>query len=182
MLSQVSLSYQCWCRLVSLVAKRFLSALKVLLMNMEQFLMTQIFGGGLAGAASGWLQVVFLAFLIAIPVFRPESIKTVAMYRRACLCFGISIIVPGAVSVLMMAAMLPTAGAGGYGNSGSPLLIGQGMVRMLHAGGPILFGLSVIFALKAVVPGFIPPVSSRPSRQLYPDGPADGDSNAGETA
>ncbi len=141
-------------------------------MNSDQYLMMQLLGGGLAGLGSTWLKVVFLAFLMAIPVLRPESIKTLSLYRRACVCFGISIIIPGAVTLLMMVAMLP--GGGGMGiNNGSQTLFGQGLAQMLNAGGPMLFGLSVIFALRALVPGFIPPVSPRPSVRSEPNATAD---------
>jgi len=139
----------------------FRSILKVLSMGQNELLMMQLYGGGLLGAGSGLLKVVFLAFLLAVPVFRPERIAAVSMYRRACLCFGLSIIVPGAVTMFMTAAMLPVGGAGNFGNTGSAAFSGLGMIQLLSACSPVLFGLSVIFALKAVVPGFIPPTKPR---------------------
>jgi len=149
-------------------------------MNSVQYLMMQLLGGGLAGMGGVWLKVVFLAFLMAIPVFRPERIKTLGLYRRACVCFGISVIIPGAASLLTIAAVLPGAGPGL--NNGSATLFGPGLVQMLNAGGPILFGLSIIFALKAIVPAFIPPVNYRRTVQLQPDVSVDSETTPDDNA
>lgn len=132
---------------------------KVILMGREDLLMMQLFGGGAVGGGGGWLQsggwlhVVFLAFLLAVPIFRPERIRVVASYRRAFVCFALSIIAPSAVSILMMSLVSPGGGPGG-GLSGIPTF------QLFSAAGPVLFGISLIFAMKAIVPGFIPPQNS----------------------
>jgi hypothetical protein len=120
-------------------------------MSRENLLMMQLFGGG---SSSGWLQVVFLVFLLAVPILSPERIRVVSSYRRAYVFFALSIIVPSAASVLMSTVVAPV-GLAGSGVTGIQAL------QLFNAAGPVLFGLSLIFAMKAVVPGFIPPQTSR---------------------
>jgi hypothetical protein len=127
-------------------------------MGREELLMMQLFGGG-GGAggwmpSGGWLQVVYLAFLLAIPIFRPERIRVASSYRGAYFCFALSIIVPSATSVLMMNLLSPR----GVMADGLP---GIQLFQLFHAAGPVLFGISIILAMKAIVPGFIPPQSAR---------------------
>ncbi len=132
-------------------------------------------GGGLGGlgGGSGWLQVVYLAFLLAIPIFRPERIKVVSSFRAAYTCFGLSIIIPSAVSLLMMYVASPMGGPGAGANGIQPFY-------MLTAAGPILFGISVILAMRAIVPGFIPPQNSDRPTSLYDrQSNADSDSFSG---
>ena len=128
---------------------------KAILMGREELWMMQMFGGGGGWLQSGgWLQVVFLAFLLAVPIFRPERIRVVSSYRGAYVCFALSIIVPSAASVLMTTLVSP-GGVPGDGLSGIQTL------QLFNAAGPVLFGISVILAMKAIVPGFIPPQSIR---------------------
>ena len=120
-------------------------------MRREDLLMMQLFGGG---GSAGWLQVVFLVFLLAVPVLKPERIRVVSSYRRAYVFFALSIILPSATSFLMTTVLSPGAAPGG----GIP---GIQTLQLFSASGPVLFGISLIYAIKAVVPGFIPPRSSR---------------------
>lgn len=120
-------------------------------MSSNDFLMMQLFGGGAAWMqSSSWLHVVFLIFLLAVPIFRPEQIRVIASFRRAWVCFALSIIAPGAVSILTSAVIMPGASPRNM-SAGTPLL------SFVTAAGPVFFGMSLIFAMKAVVPGFIPP-------------------------
>lgn len=145
---------------------------KAILMGREELLMMQLFGGGGASGwmpSGGWLQVVYLAFLFAIPIFRPERIRVASSYRGAYLCFALSIIVPSAASVLMMNLLSP-GGVTADGLSGIQLL------QLFNAAGPVLFGISIILAMKAIVPGFIPPQSARrPTNHDDPSSTAGGD-------
>ena len=142
--------------------------------NMQELLMMRLYGGagGLFGSGTAWLEVVFLAFLIAIPVFRPERIRIVSMYRRAYYCFGLSIIVPSTASCLLMTVFMPNVAGGRFGTGSSETILGAELLKVLAQAGPVLFGISVILALAAVVPGFIPPQNPRHS----PHG-LDGDSS-----
>ena len=107
-------------------------------MGREELLMMQLFGGGGGWLQSGgWLQVVFLAFLVAVPILRPERIRVVASYRSAYVCFALSIIVPSAASVLMMTLVSP-GGVSGGGFSGIQT------IQLFNAAGPVLFGISLI--------------------------------------
>ncbi len=141
-------------------------------MSSDQFMMLRMLNGGLM-SGSGWIQVVFLAFLLGIPVFRPETIRRVSRYRSACVCFGLSLILPG-LGTLLMPAMQSITGGGRAGNRFGggggehwmlSLFSGTEWMQILSSAGPILFGVSVIFALGSVIPGFIPPQSSRPSER-----------------
>ncbi len=126
-------------------------------MGREELWMMQLLGGGggVGWLQSGsWLQVVFLAFLLAVPIFRPERIRVVSSYRGAYICFALSIIAPSAASVLMMNLVSP----GGVPGDG---LSGIQTYQLFNAAGPILFGISIILVMKAIVPGFIPPQSVR---------------------
>jgi hypothetical protein len=147
---------------------------KAILMGREELLMMQLFGGGSGSLQSGgWLQVVFLAFLLAVPIFKPERIRVVSSYRLAYVCFALSIIVPSAVSVLMMSLVFPD-GRPGRGLSGIPTF------QLFNAAGPVLFGISLILAMKAIVPGFIPPPNSgRPTSPDERRSNADVDSRTG---
>ncbi len=150
---------------------------KAILMGRDELWMMQLLGGGGGWMQSGgWLQVVFLAFLLAIPIFRPERIRVVSSYRRAYICFALSIVVPSASSVLMM-NLVSAGGVPGGGFSGFPA------IQLFNAAGPVLFGISVILAMKAIVPGFIPPETFR-HRTSYDEPPTSvgGDSFNGNDA
>jgi hypothetical protein len=146
-------------------------------MGREELWMMQLFGGGGGWLQSGgWLQVVFLGFLLAVPIFRPERIRVVSSFRGAYVCFALSLIVPSAASVLMMNLVSP-GGIPGGGFSGIP------MFQLFNAAGPVLFGISVILAMKAIVPGFIPPQSlRRPTSYDEPTSTAGGGSIDGDVA
>lgn len=145
-------------------------------MGREELMMMQLFGGGGWLQSGGWLQVVFLAFLLAVPILKPERIRVVASYRGAYVCFALSLIVPSAASVLMTSLVSP-GGIPGGGFSGIP------MFQLFNAAGPVLFGISVILAMKAIVPGFIPPQNvRRPSSFGEPTLTAGGGSIDGDVA
>jgi hypothetical protein len=132
---------------------------KAIHMGRDELWMMQLFGGGGWMQSGGWLQVVFLAFLLGVPIFRPERIRVVSSYRGAYFCFALSIIVPSAASVLMTNLLSP----GGVPGNGLP---GIQMLQLFNAAGPLLFGISIILVMKAIVPGFIPPQSvRRPTNQ-----------------
>ena len=145
-------------------------------MNSEQMLMMQLYGGGMFSAGGGWLKVIFLASLIAIPILRPERIILLSQYRRACMAFGVSIVLPGVATILMSALITPNVVGGGMGNSLPAGILGIGLLQLLTGSGPLLFGLSIIFLLKAIVPKFIPPTAieslQRPPGKEKPDGSA----------
>jgi len=150
-------------------------------MYREDLLMMQLLGGGGGWLQSGdWLKVVFLAFLLAVPILWPDRIRVVSSYRGAYMCFAFSIIVPSAASVLM-ATLITPGGMPGGGSGGD--FSGMQIVQMCNAAGPVLFGISLILAMKAVVPGFIPPRNSYPpTSHDEPPAPARGSSFDGDAA
>jgi len=141
-------------------------------MGRDELLMLQLFGGGAGLTQSGgWLQVLYLAFLLAVPVLRPERIRVVSSYRAAWFCFALSIIVPSAASVVMLYAVAPGGTSGGFP--------GMQTLQLFNAAGPVLFGISLILAMKAVVPGFIPPTTSQSPSGTGQIPPADRDTSYG---
>lgn len=132
-------------------------------MNFDDIMRMRLYSGqmgldGLFGGGGGtWLKVVFLALLFAVPVFRPDQIRRVAWYRRAYFCFGASLILPS-LSSLFLVVVATSGGPQGFGGNASAIG-GTTAVHVLNALGPVLFGISVIYAVGAVVPGFIPPRS-----------------------
>jgi len=149
-------------------------------MSAEQMLLMRQLGGGLLAGGSAWVQVVFLAFLLWVPVFRPERIRIVSLFRRAYVCFALSVIIPSTAPLLVAAVMGP-AGLGGRAGGGfSGALFSNGALQLLTAMGPVLFGISLICALGAVVPSFIPPPSSRPSARSYDVDSSAGDDSSGD--
>ena len=120
-------------------------------MRPNDFLMMQLFGGGLSSMqSSNWLYAVFLIFLLTVPLFRPEKIRVIASFRRAWVCFALSIIAPSAVSILTTNLIMPGATSGNM-PAGTPLW------SFFNAAGPVLFGMSLIFAMQAILPAFVPP-------------------------
>ena len=111
----------------------------------EWLLLQQYVGGGRV-----WLQVAFLVCLFGVIVFKPECIKNLSLFRKSYLLFAFSIIVPGLFA--FFAGPLATA-RGGF-RPGTQL---DTTVQVISASGPVLFGLSIICALGALVPRFIPP-------------------------
>ena len=128
---------------------------KAIVMGRNELLMMQLFGGGGGLVQSvGLLQVVFLTFLIAVPILKPERIRVVSSYRRAFIFFALSTIVPSVTSVLMTSVLAPGGQSGEFLGT-MPLFL------LLNVAGPVLFGISIILLMKAIVPGFIPPPGYR---------------------
>lgn len=131
-------------------------------MNPDQLMMMQLFGGGIMGTGAAWTKCIFLAFLLLVPILRPHQIRILSMFRRACTCFGLSLILPGIANIVLTTAIVQGAAGTPYGAVPSSGALGMTLLRVLSGAGPVLFGLSVIFALRAVVPGFIPPAPIHP--------------------
>jgi len=124
-------------------------------MGRDELFLMQLLNGGLT-TSGGWLQVIFLAFLLAVPILWPGRIRVTSAYRRAFIWFALSIVAPSVGSILMTSLVSQDQfSGGGFGATQAYQLAG--------AAGPVMFGISLIFAMKAVVPGFIPPHSSHSS-------------------
>ena len=125
-------------------------------MGREELLLMQLFGGG-AGwiQTGGWMQVVYLVFLLLVPLKWPERIRVVAAFRLAWLLFACSVFLPSIASIVI-SNLVPSSG--GFRSSGENLWF----MQLANAIGPCCFGASLILAMKAVVPRFVPPQDSRP--------------------
>lgn len=122
--------------------------------DMEQlFYLRQLLGSG-----QGWLQVGFLLCLFAVLLFRPERIRSPALFRLALLLFVLSVIVPHVLTFCF--AFLQ------YIHDDFSITFGKGsnwlLVTLQGASGPILLGLSLILAFEALSPG------SPPQRRASP--------------
>jgi len=110
-------------------------------MQQELIYLQQILG------ATGWTHATLLASLFLVLVFRPERIRSRTLFYIACWCFGLSLLISPTLNVLV--SVLGSSPFGGpRGPGGSPLV-----ALVAYLSGPVLFGLSVLLALLALVPG-----------------------------
>lgn len=142
----------------------------------ETMIYSQIFGGGLGGAFGGqlWLYVAYLVCLFAVIIYKPERIRNLSMYRRACYLFAISLLLPSLITLAMGTVLAGTGGAafasrgavfaqpGMFSGQGGPnqfdgSYVMQLALQVLNAFGPVLFAISILCALISLVPSFIPP-------------------------
>lgn len=124
--------------------------------DMQQLLyLRELFGGG-----QGWLQVGFLLCLFGVLLFRREAIRYPGWFICAWLLFALSVMVPHLLTFWL--------GFLQFINDGSSFRSGRGAASLLVtfqvASGPVLFGLSLIFAFLALRPGPRPQRSGGPPR------------------
>jgi len=102
------------------------------------------------GAASGLGQAALMTGLFIVLIFRPERIRSRTLFYLACWSFALSILLPPMINLLLGAM-----GAGFVvGPRGLPGPGASSLVSMIGIGsGPGLYGLSVLLALLALVPG-----------------------------
>jgi hypothetical protein len=103
------------------------------------------------GSVFGLGQATLMASLFIVLVFRPERIRSRRLFSLACWLFGLSVLLPPILNALLgtVGAGVFTVARGNFPGSG-----GLGLVFVLAMGlGPVLFGLSLLFALLALVPG-----------------------------
>ena len=129
---------------------------------MMQQMMGLLFGGGRV-----WLEAVFLLGLFAAALFQRHHIHNIALFRRSYYLFGLSILVPPCLVLLVGYAT--TVAGGSSGSSGQALLsANNGLLNpIILASGPVLFAISVICALSALVPPFIPPPDLPPASSKF---------------
>ena len=119
----------------------------------ELFYLRQLLGSG-----QGWLQVGFLLCLFAVLLFRPERIRSPALFRLAFLLFVLSVIVPQVLTSCFGFLQFISGGSSFRpGREATSLL-----VTLQSTSGPLLFGLSMILAFLALSP------SSPPQRRVSP--------------
>jgi hypothetical protein len=115
-------------------------------MSQELISLQQLLG------ATGWTHATLLASLFLVLVFRPERIRSRTLFYVACWCFGLSLLVSPILNVVFgaLGASLFTGmrGPGGFGGPGGSVLVSL----VAYLSGPVLFGLSVLLALLALVP------------------------------
>lgn len=126
-------------------------------MDLDDLLRLQLQGGGLGGlftSGKSWISAVLLAFLFAVAVFRPERIINAKALRKAFVFLALSIVLPSLGYMLVLLAAFGTSPSGiSRAGSGIPVLI----MQFFNNAPPILLGISILFAMVAVVPRFIPP-------------------------
>lgn len=148
--------------------------------NLEEMYLLQLLSGGQFGGSSGWLSVAYLVCLFAVILFKPERVRNLSLFRRACTLFAISLIAPSLIAIATGA--LATASVSPFGSTpnvarvlsgggGAGTYLVQLLWQILAAVGPLLFGISVLCALISIVPTFIPPPDVEPfhaSREARP--------------
>jgi hypothetical protein len=104
------------------------------------------------GAGTGWTQATLLAGLFLVLIFRPERIRSRTLFYLACWCFGLSLLVSPAVTVLFsvlgLGSFVGPRAPGSFGGPGGSVLLSS----VAYLSGPVLFGLSVLLGLLALVP------------------------------
>jgi len=102
------------------------------------------------GAASGLGQAALMTGLFIVLIFRPERIRSRTLFYLACWSFALSILLPAMINPLLGALGAGSlAGPRGFPGPGGPSLISMVAIGC----GPGLYGLSVLLALLALVPG-----------------------------
>ncbi len=102
------------------------------------------------GAVSGLGHAALLTGLFIVLIFRPERIRSRTLFYLACWSLALSILLPPLVSLLLGAPGAGfLAGPRGYSPPG-----GLSLIFMVAIGsGPVLYGVSVLLGLLALVPG-----------------------------
>lgn len=119
----------------------------------ELFYLRQLLGSG-----QGWLQVGFLLCLFAVLLFRPERIRSPALFRLALLLFVLSVVAPHVLTFCFgFLQFIDDDYSITFGRGANGLL-----VTLQGASGPILLGVSLILAFEALSPG------SPPQRRVSP--------------
>ena len=108
----------------------------------ELFFLRQLLGGG-----QGWLSFGLLLCLFGVLLFRPERIRSPELFRLAWLFFALSIIVPP----VLMSCLSFFQFTGGP-SFRSPRGMSSLLLTVQGASGPLLLGLSLIFAFLALSP------------------------------
>lgn len=119
-------------------------------MPQEEWLaLKQLFGDG----GLGWLQVALAACLFLALIFRPERIRSQALFKLACWLFAFSIMVPPVfnIGLTLFASVTKGSWPPSPGASWSP--VGPFLLSLERATGPVLFGLSLLCGLLSLVPG-----------------------------
>lgn len=113
-------------------------------MPQEIFLQQLYMNSGLV-----WGQTAVMVSLFLAVIYRPERIHHPGMFRWACVLLVLSLVVPSVLSVALVwsgANPNPMRGPSPMGASGT-------ILALISPVGPVLFGLSVLFGLFALLPG-----------------------------
>jgi hypothetical protein len=117
----------------------------------EMLYLRQLFAGGQA-----WLQLGFLLFLFGVLLFKPERIRLPGLFQWAWMLFALSVMAPPLLTFCVWLFQVTGAPSA---RSGGPTSL---LLALEIASGPVLLGLSLIFAFLALSP--IP----RPGPRLGP--------------
>ena len=115
----------------------------------------------LGGGGQGWLLFGFLLCLFAVLLFRPERIRSAGLFGWACARFALSVIAPP-VLTYCYGYLQNIEGTSSRPGGGAMSL----WLPVQQLAGPLLFGLSLIFGLLALMPRSAP--QSRPGPTKHP--------------
>jgi hypothetical protein len=112
--------------------------------QMDQLLLQRLFQSD----SAGWIQVVYLAAMFAVVMWRKESIVNWGLFRASYLFFGASLVVPSIVLPIIQ-WIVPGAGFGGPGRmTGSSI----GTQIFMNSVGPACFAGAVVCGLACMAP------------------------------
>ena len=100
----------------------------------------------MGGQGQAWLSASFLVCLFWVALVKPLRIRSLAVFRIACLFFAASLVTPALVNLFLAATRLAPM----------PPRIGQqdpGWSIYLSAVAPVLFMISFLLAIESVIPG-----------------------------
>jgi len=108
----------------------------------------------LLGSGRAWLQVAFFLGLMWAMLYRPERIRLPGLFRWACVLFALSVCVgPALLGLWTVIESLENTPMGSRRGSSDLWNI---VIPIVNASGPILLGISMVFALLAVCPPMKP--------------------------
>jgi hypothetical protein len=110
--------------------------------RMDQLLLQRL----LQNDSTSWIQVVYLAAMFAVVMWRKDSIVNWGMFRASYIFYGISLVAPAIVLPLLQ-WMVPGAGFPGAGPSSY-----IGTQIFMNAVGPTCFALAVVCGLGCMAP------------------------------
>jgi hypothetical protein len=97
------------------------------------------------GATEVWIAVAYLAGMFLVLAFRPQQIVAPWSFRLSCTLFALCFIVPGIMNAILLLTLLDGATRGGN-------QAGMVLFQLSSPIGKVFLGLSIAFALGAMIP------------------------------
>ena len=125
-----------------------------------QMLMNSGFGG-----AEPLVRATFLAGLFLAILYKRHRILNLMLFRRSFVLFAASIAVPPCLAAAFAYFVMMTGGAPAGSTMPSPFVSSGLAAQIFLASGHVLFALSILYAMAALVPRFLPPHEASPPQR-----------------